>query len=246
MRSDGGSRPRRASPETSDLPMPASRTTRSRLLTVFELVVAVSLVASGCAGDDSSGFFALLHWAPGIVVIVRLGSKFGLMGGGFEIVCKIFACTVVSLVAWMAAHSSSPGLSMWPFVLAGVLVIPGLLSFLVLHVVLRTMWSYLVAIDDDPPGHEPTRSRRTGSAGGDRSRPRSGVADFGPSVPARLAATRLIAPLPARDREMHRRCPRDRVAAQKPSRDSRARSAGPARRRCRAAAIHSERASRRM
>lgn len=146
MRSDGSSRPRRASPETSDLPMPASRTTRSRLLTVFELVVAASLAASGCAGDDSSGFLALLHWAPGIVVIVRLGSKFGLMGGGFEIVCKIFACTVVSLVAWMAAHSSSPGLSMWPFVLAGVLVIPGLLSFLVLHVVLRTAWWYLVAI----------------------------------------------------------------------------------------------------
>ena len=146
MHSDGCSRPRRASLETSDLPMPASRTTPRRLHPMSALVVVVSLAASGCAGGDSSGLVALLHWAPGIVVIVRLGSKFGLMGGGFEIVCKIFACTVVSLVAWMAVHSSSPGLSMWPFVLTGVLVIPGLLSFLVLRVVLRTMWWCLVAI----------------------------------------------------------------------------------------------------
>ncbi len=140
--------------------MPASRATRRRLSTAFTPVVALSLFASGCAGEDPSGLLALLRWAPGIVVIVRLGSKLGLMGGGFEIVCKMFFCTVVSLVAWMVAHGESPGLSVWPFVLTGVLVIPGLLSFLVLHVVLRRWW-YLIAIATTVRG---TNRREAGGA----------------------------------------------------------------------------------
>lgn len=118
--------------------MTVSRRAHHRLRTIFALVVAGSLFASGCAGEDSSGFVALMQWAPDIVVIVLLGSKLRLMGGGFEIVCKMFFCTVVSLVAWVAAQGLSPGVSMWPFVFAGLLVIPVLLSLLVLHLVVRT------------------------------------------------------------------------------------------------------------
>lgn len=121
--------------------MPASRRTHRRLRTIFALVVAGSLFASGCAGEDSSGFLALMQWAPGIVVIVRLGSKLHLLGGGFEIVCKMFFCTVVSLVAWVAAQGLLPGVSMWPFVIIGLLVIPAILSFLVLGLLLRTTLS---------------------------------------------------------------------------------------------------------
>ena len=133
--------------------MRASRTTRHWPGTVFVLAAAVLDFASGWAGEDASDFFVVMWWMLGIVAIVRLGSRFGMMGGGFEIGCKMFFCTVISLVVWMVAHGESPGLSVWPFVLVGVHLIPALLLLLVLYDILadavrylRFQWAVLVAL----------------------------------------------------------------------------------------------------
>lgn len=73
--------------------MLTSRTTRLRLRTAFLLVAAVSIFASGCAGDDPSGGFVLVQWMFGIAAIVatlRLGSNLGLMTGGFAVLSVLF------------------------------------------------------------------------------------------------------------------------------------------------------------
>lgn len=126
----------------------SSRTTRRWPGTVFVLAAAVLDFASGWAGEDASDFFVVMWWALGIVAVVRLGSRFGMMGGGFEIGCKMFFCTVISLVVWMVAHGESPGLSIWPFIVAGVLPIPVLLSFLLLGRALAGAVPYLCLVLD--------------------------------------------------------------------------------------------------
>lgn len=137
--------------------MPASRTTRSRLRTVFALVAAATTLAStGFALVVTVSVFASLGGLVvltvfGIVVTLWTGSRLGLLGGGFEIGCKMFFWTVVSLVAWVAAQGLWPGLPMWPLVLTGVLIIPVSLLYFVLPRALkwlaeslRIQWAILV------------------------------------------------------------------------------------------------------
>lgn len=47
----------------------------------------------------------------------------------WTIVCNMAFCTAVSLVVWAVACVLWPGLSVWPFVVPGVLTIPALLLF---------------------------------------------------------------------------------------------------------------------
>lgn len=131
----------------------APRTTRRWPGTVFVLALAVLDFASGWAGEDASDFFVVCQWVLIIVAVVCLGSHLGLLGGGVAIGCKMFFCTVISLVVWMVAHGESPGLSVWPFVLIGVHLIPALLLLLILYDILadavrylRFQWAVLAAL----------------------------------------------------------------------------------------------------
>lgn len=45
----------------------------------------------------------------------------------WNLICNMGTCTAVSVVAWAVARLLWPGLSVWPFVVVGVLVIPALL-----------------------------------------------------------------------------------------------------------------------
>ena len=122
-----------------------SRTTRRWPGTVLVLALAVLDFAFGWAGEDASDFFVVMWWVLVMVTVVHLGSRLGLMGGGVAIGCKMFFCTVISLVVWMVAHGESPGGSAWPFVLIGVHLIPALLLLLILYDILADVAGIIAA-----------------------------------------------------------------------------------------------------
>lgn len=124
----------------------ASRTTRRWPGTVLVLALAVLNFASGWAGEGASDFFVVCKWVLVMVAVVCLGSHLDLMGGGVAIGCKMFFCTVISLGVWMVAHGESPGLSVWPFVLIGVHLIPAILLLLILYRVLWFLWVVWAAL----------------------------------------------------------------------------------------------------